>query len=328
MRPLVACFACATLLFGGTYARAQDTQPEREPAAPAESDAAASESLEQLGEALLAEGNLESACPKLEQSVAAAPSGKGAFLLGHCYNAQGKVASAWAAYRQAAVFFVDEGNEPNAALSRTRAQELEPKVSKLTIAPAVEVEGMEVLRDGVSFGIGIVGVPIAIDPGKHTVEVRAPGHRSWRTEVVVRPNGDRAVVAVPPLQRLKSASDHAPSTKTVKRRGASALLPAGIVTAGAGTALLAVGGILGAVAARYVDRADADLLLCGNDNQCTPDGIALIERADDYATASTVTFVLGAVGTVTGVTLLVIEASTGGARVEASARELRFELSF
>ncbi|HZO12302.1 MAG TPA: PEGA domain-containing protein [Polyangiaceae bacterium] len=319
MRVLVKVIVAVALL---AVAPAHAQEEERGEPAPGESDTAARESLLQLGEAMFKSGNLESACPKLEQAVAAAPSGEGALLLARCYDQQGKTASAWAAYRQAAGMLDEAGRAEDAAEASARAVELEPKVSKLTIAVASPVPGMEVMRDGVSFGSGIIGVPVAIDPGKHVIEVRARGHRSWSKQVMVRPNGDRMVVAVPPLKVIESATPK--KTAEEPARESSPLLPAGIVVTGAGAASIAVGTVLGIMAARYVARAEVDPALCGNvAKQCTEEGFALIGKADDFALGSSIAIGIGAAAVLGGVTLLTIEALRGPQRVEATANGIR-----
>jgi hypothetical protein len=289
-----------------------DAENERGQLAPIGKDAAAAQSLWQLGKALLDMGRFDKACPKLEQSMALAPMADVALLLADCLERDGKVASAWAEYRQAGLMLAQAGRKDEAELARAHAVDLEPRVPKLTVAPAVELPGMDVLRDGVSFGPGIFGVAVAIDPGKHTVEVRAPGYQTWSTEVTVGGNGDRQVVAVPEL-----AADSATTATPTKRSSARSsskrgiLFTSGIITTGSGLATLGVGVILGLVASRDVEMAESDDSLCGGDHVCTQEGYDLIERAEDKALGSTVAIAVGSVAVAAGFVLVILDGRVG-----------------
>jgi hypothetical protein len=179
---------------------------------------------------------------------------------------------------------------------------------------------MEVWRDGVRYSEGIFGVAVAVDPGKHVIEVRAPGYRSFRTEVELSARGDRKIVAVPPLARI--GTDEAPfgadrragtaqAGAARPARKLSTLFDAAAITTTAGAAGLAVGTILGLSAARDVRTAQSNALLCGNAGRCTAEGYALIERADDKAIGSTVAFAVGGVAVAAGIGMFVIDAVWG-----------------
>jgi len=286
----------------------------RDPAAAGGSDTAAAQSLHQLGQALMRMGDLEEACPKLEQSLAAEVSPETALLLALCDDKQGKLASAWAGFRHAAVMLKAAGREAEARQAAERALDLEPQVPKLTIVPAQKVPGMEVWRDGVKFGGELFGVPVAINPGKHIVEIRAEGYEPWSTEVEVGAAGDRPVVAVPPLQ---PAEDAPVEPQAVPDSGRRWLFTAGVITAGAGVASIGVGTILGLVAARDIHTAESDELLCGSDRQCTDEGYALVERADREALGSTIAIAAGSVAVVTGFVLVVIDPHVAGEEGDA-----------
>jgi hypothetical protein len=289
-----------------------ETQPtegdERDQGTAGQSDAAAAHSLHQLGEALMRMGDLEEACPKLEQSLAAEVSAETALLLALCHDKQGKLASAWAGYRQAAVMLRAAGRPADARQASERALDLAPKVPKLTIVPAQQVPGMEIWRDGVKFGAGVFGVPVAINPGEHSVEIRAAGYESWATELTIGSNGDRPMVAVPPLRSLSTGP---PSLRASDRAGPSWMFTTGVISAGAGAASIGLGTILGLVAARDIHTAESDETLCGADRQCSDEGYGLVERADREALGSTIAIAAGSVAVVTGFVLVVLDTGLG-----------------
>ena len=101
--------------------------------APAYADDAAAKALFDQGKTLFAEGKYGEACAKLEASfkLSALSSTRG--LLGVCYEKVGKLASAWAAYRDSAAIADRQGHAERAQAARDKAAELEPKLAKLAI---------------------------------------------------------------------------------------------------------------------------------------------------------------------------------------------------
>src|SRR5262249_17311342 len=70
-------------------------------------------------------------------------------------------------------------------IARGRADSLAPKLSLLTIAVVSTDPKLEVRRDDVAVGSAEWGIPIPVDPGKHTITASAPGHRPWSTAVQI-----------------------------------------------------------------------------------------------------------------------------------------------
>src|SRR5207247_8058579 len=83
-----------------------------------------------------------------------------------------------------------------------RAKALEPRLAKLTIqvSPTADLRGLELRRDAVLFGRPAWGVATPIDPGRHTIEAKAPGKKTWTTTITVEARGSGAVVTIPVLE--------------------------------------------------------------------------------------------------------------------------------
>jgi len=273
-------------------------------------DRAAAESLTRVGEGLIELGRYDEACAKLEQSVEAYPLGDALLLLGECYERLGKLASSWAAYRQAAARY-RAMRDAKREVALTRADTLEPKVPKLTLLAKQRVSGMIVVRDDTEFGVGVIGVPLAVDPGRHRLLVRADGYEPWTLELDLQPS-ERRTIEIPSLVRRTEPTRSVPTTSV--RSGRGALFYAGVIVAGAGAASLASGALLAASASRDVSTAESSNDLCGASRSCTPAGRDLVARADRKAIAATTTLAVGAAAVVTGFVLVVVD--PGGAQQE------------
>ena len=186
-------------------------------AAQAGNDKAAAEALFDEGRKLMADHQFAQACAKFEASQRLDP-GVGTMLnLADCYEKAGRTASAWAEFRETISAAHEAGSAERERVARQRVQQLEPKLSYLTIVPWQGQE-VSVSRDGVAIDPGVLGTAIPVDPGTHVISASATGKRSWSTDVVVGDHADRVSVSVPILP------DEAHEDGSARRgsRGASA----------------------------------------------------------------------------------------------------------
>lgn len=169
------------------------------PAFAQETDSAAAEALFQEGRALMAQGELETACPKLAASHRIDPATGTLIALAACHERQGRLASAWAEFTEAAGRAARERRDDRRQFASERAAALEPRLSTLTIRVAPEVaslRGVRIERSKVVLERGAWNVPVPIDGGSHAIGVSAPGHEAWSTQVSVAPEGDRVTVEI------------------------------------------------------------------------------------------------------------------------------------
>lgn len=166
----------------------------------ARADDAAAKALFDQGKALFNEGRYGEACAKLEGSfkLAALSSTRG--LLGACYEKVGRLASAWAAYRDSAAIADRQGNAERATASREKAAELEPKLARLTIdASAVRtVPGMKVTVDDTEQPPAALGAELPIDEGPHVITATAEDYKPWKATIEIQ-DGERKRIVVEPL---------------------------------------------------------------------------------------------------------------------------------
>jgi hypothetical protein len=167
-----------------------------------ETRAAVAEALYRQARDLMAAGNYGEACPKFAQSQQLDPATGTLLNLAACHEKQGRLATAWLEYSDALVAARRDGREDRVEYARVRVQELEPRLSRLTLVlgPGADTPGLTIELDGASIGSAIFGVPTAVDPGEHTVKASAPGKKPSLFSVRVGPEADLQTLTIPPLE--------------------------------------------------------------------------------------------------------------------------------
>jgi hypothetical protein len=225
--------------------------PPGEPAA-ATSDGGRADALFNEAKGLRDTGHYAEACPKFAESRNLA-NGVGVTLyLADCYEKVGKTQSAWTEFRNAETMARAKGDK-RADIAAARAQALEPKLNRVTLAiplaagqvvPLVAVDGTAVPPEQLNSAL-------AMDPGDHQVQIIAPGHPTRVLPVHVDPSvlsivvplaEPEAAVAAPagegagavPLAAAASTGDPG----ATKRWIGLGLIAAGVGAAGVGTWLL------------------------------------------------------------------------------------------
>jgi hypothetical protein len=286
------------------------------------SHALAAEQLFRDGRDLIAKHRYKEACDKLGASQRIDPAVGTLVSLGECFSGLGRTASAWLAYRSA-IALATERNDPRKAAAEERVAAIEPQISNLVIHVNADArEGAQITIDGESFGRDVLGTPMPIDPGPHSIVATAPGYRPWSTRVQVGALRDNVTVEVPALELLPDpgAVEHARSVAATKRT-------AGLAMGGIGLVGVGVGVVLGLQA--IVKIRDANTA-CPTGPICT-DASAVQENQTgrSFADASSVTIPVSAAVLVAGAVLFLTsraphgaeigaEVSPGGARVKVA----------
>lgn len=171
--------------------------------------------------------------------------------------------------------------------ARGELEVLEPRIPSLRIevvnGPATVVLDDRIVRD--------IAQPIELDPGEHHVEARA-GDRSAK-ETVTLDEGERETVSlVLPAPEAAAAPENGDLGYTV----------AGGVLVGLGGAGLIVGAVTGGMALSITSDIK---------DRCVGDSCLIADRADAdranrFATASTISFIVGGVAAAAGTVLLLL----------------------
>ena len=172
------------------------------PARAQASNAALAESLFREGKRLSGERKFAEACPKFAESYKLDP-GLGTLLnLALCHESEGKPATAWAEFSEASSRAKREGDNDRAQLADEHVRALEPKLAHVSIAlaPGAAVPGLIIKFDARELAPAALGLPIAIDPGKHNVEASAPGKQPSTQTFDTPPTPTTIAITVPALQ--------------------------------------------------------------------------------------------------------------------------------
>lgn len=305
----------AALTAGAPPARAEATAQEK----------AAAEALFDSARSLMKQGKYAEACAKFEQSQHIDPGIGTLLYLGDCYEKAGRLASAWATFREGASRAQAAGQNDRARAGEQRAQALVPRLVKVTIEVADEnrqLDGFRLERAGQLVEPALWGVAVPVDPGEHTVVASAPGYERWSHKVRADTEGAALSVTVPALTPAAGAAEPPPAAAPPQPEpvpvAPAAPPPAdapppdagdpgatqrtlGLVVGGVGLVGIGVGTVFGLTAIAKNDDAKA---LCPRGDRCDdPEGVELTEDAKDAATVSNVAFGLGAAALVGGAVL-------------------------
>jgi len=283
-------------------------------------DKAAAEGLFQAGRDLMSAGKFAEACGKFEASQRL-DAGLGTLLyLAECYEKAGRLASAWATFREAESIASGRDDRARSQVARQRHTALEPRLSKLSIKVAEGNDAAtEVRRDGEPIPRESWGLALPIDPGDHTLEAVSPGHKPWSTKIAVQGEGVTVPVEVPvldpaPAEPPKPVSAAAPTTPiavssppppaadTARNDTGGTQKTIGLVLGGAGVVGLGVGTYFG-LRAKSKNNASFDHCDPNNHNSCQQAGINLRNAARSSANIATGLLIGGGAFLATGIVL-------------------------
>ena len=264
---------------------------------PSEGGSAAAESLFQEARKLMDAKRFGEACPKLVASHKLAPAVGTLLNLADCYERGGQLASAWARFHEAIALAQRLGRPDREKTARERADRLEARLIKLTIKGSEP--GVEVKLDGNVLDPTVLGTPVPIDPGKHTIDASAKGKKPFATTIDASDRARAPSVEIPALETDADANAKGGATTPIDNRpivdkpsaDGSTQRILGIVGMGLGGAGLVVGSIFGLrTSSKW---SDAKQHCSGID--CDRTGVELAASAKNAGTISTVSFITGIV---------------------------------
>jgi serine/threonine-protein kinase len=231
--------------------------------------------------------------------------------LGDCYERTGRLASAWARFREAASLSRVQDMKERERIATIRSNALSSRMARLVITvPPQPPPGFRIELNGMPVPAASFGSALPVDPGTLLVSADAPGFLQFERSVTV-PAVDGAVVklVVPQLEPETPPEALAPRTIAVPLRRVETLPSApahdaakskdsGYPARVTGVTLAAVGGlglVTAGVLAAYAKKRDrTSLKHCDDDGRsCTARGVELRREALRLADAATISVAVG-----------------------------------
>jgi hypothetical protein len=232
------------------------------------------------------------ACPKLAESQSLDPAPGTRLNLADCWEHEGRTASAQREFLAVAESAERNGEKERAVIARTRANQLESKVTKLALMVPAEarVPGLQVFRNSEIVAEADWSKPEPVDPGRFLIEARAPGRRSYRSEFTLPGDAATHNLTIPPLVSEGGAGASSDAETSATSRG-QWLQRGGIGLAGLGVVGVAVGTVFGVRAVNLYHRSRDEG--CDDGDSCTPDALETRRSAVRAGNVSTVSFIVG-----------------------------------
>ena len=284
-------------------------------AAPSETDRTLAQSLFEDGRRLMNANDFVNACPKLQESQRLDPSGGTVLNLALCREQEGKLATAWAYFKQAlSAAKRDDRADREEAASKHLAL-LEAKIPSVKINVTTAAPGEEVLVDGVVVGTAGWGTRMALDPGRHELSARANEREPWSHQFALEVGQSLSfdVPALAPQQASAPAGSGEPPARAEREQHGSSTV--GWVVAGAGVVGLGVGSFFGLQALSKQAETKPE---CPTKATCSDRGLTLSKQANTDAWISNVGFGIGLVSLAAG-TYLLLSSGDGAPQPAASS---------
>ncbi|MGD0677144.1 MAG: hypothetical protein ABSC94_17145 [Polyangiaceae bacterium] len=168
---------------------------------PTDGKAAAAEERFHEGSEAFDHGRLDAACSAFADSLRLYPTLGTLLNLALCHERQGKTASAWAEFTQAAAW----ANDPSQRDRRDFAHQHSARLERSLLRVRLEIDGddraVAVSIDGERVPTARRAMPVFLDPGEHEIAATAPDHEDFTTKVtVVAGAPDGLVVRIPLLE--------------------------------------------------------------------------------------------------------------------------------
>jgi hypothetical protein len=255
---------------------------------------AAANALFEEAKRLSAAGDLDQACAKFEASLQLLDQLGVRLNVADCHERQGRTATAWAEFSEAASQ-ADRRGDARGAFARQRAEALQPRLTRLVISvpPANRPPGLVVRRDNVVVPSEAFGTPLPVDPGGHTVTAEATGNRPWSTRVDAAKPGEVVAVEVPPWVAMAATVEPDPRHQRQVW---------GIAVGAGGIGLLGVAVVLGLEARSKWGSVGAH---CDANHLCDAQGVSINHRARLYGNAGTIVGSVGLAALIAGAALYV-----------------------
>lgn len=281
----------------------------------AQSTSAAAVALFDEGRAALQRKDFDTACAKFSESNRLEPAIGTAFNLANCEEQRGRLATAWALFKQVAGRMKED--DPRLAVALERVASLDKRVPRVVLQPGLHTgEQTRVRLDDMELDRASFGSALPLDPGTHQVLIRDQS-KPVRSAQLTLAAGETLSFSLEPSTRnaVNAEPQSAPNASSHRILGLSrsdATLTAGVI----GGAGLLVGTIAGVVGLNAQAVANAD---CSDRTRtCSQEGYDANQRAKAMALVSSIGLVVGILGSGAATYLYITAPADSGEQRTAS----------
>lgn len=258
------------------------------------------EALFQDGRDLVEKGQFAEACTKFAASQRVEPKLGTLLNLATCHEHEGKTATAWAEFVEAAARAERAEDTERVSFAHEHAADLEKRLARIVIASGEA--GAAFTLDGTSLEPSALGTALPVDPGAHVLAATATGKQRWQTTFTVVDGPSETRLDIPPLVPIPRLRLDTPVPLASEH--ASRKVP-GWVAIAIGAVGVGVGSYAGIRALSLRPAAERE---CPTET-CAQSGLDRWSDVRTNANVSTVAFATGLVALGVGTWLLV-----GGSR--------------
>lgn len=281
-------------------------------ASTAQAQSAAADALFQEAVQLAKDGDFAAAADKFKASYALEPARGALQGLAMAEEKLGRVASAYARYRELVEVSARAGDDARVKVARARLDALEPRLPKLIIEVTGQAPpGAELRLNGAPLAVAALGTPLPLDPGEQRLEGTAPNGATARATATLV-EGQVARVSVSwsaPAADPASAGAASPPAAVAEGPGgrpseqrAGSLATVGWITAGAGVLIGAAGAYFYVKSGSTFDDVKAEC----DGNRCPESARSLADEGKRDERIGQLGIILGSVALATGVSLVLL----------------------
>lgn len=299
MRVGLVLLALGIGIFVPTTAMAQQT------------DRVLAEALFREGRDLIDQNKVPEACTKFAESYRLDQALGTLVNLALCHEKEGKTATAWAEFNDAASAAASEKDDRE-AFARRHVTSLEAEMPRLrmTVAPQTEsLANLDIKLDGHTLGKAAWTTLLPVDPGDHTLAASADGKKTFEAKLVVPRGAGVTSAVVPALEDAPKTIVVTPDVEAPPEKSTQRTV--GYALGGVGVAGLIAGTVFGLSALSL--KGDRDTR-CTN-GVCDQEGVDKDESARSAATISTISFIAGS-ALILGGAVLVLTSNQSAAKVK------------
>jgi hypothetical protein len=267
------------------------------------------------GEQLFDSKKYAEACTAFAESHDLDPKLGTLLNLAYCHEMQGKVATAWNEFNEAAAWAAQRGQNDREAFAHQRAMELARKMPRVEVEVAPGITLVEI--DDEPLSSARWGKAVFLDPGDHRLRAAAPGKKSRLIHFRVEPGMSFSEIVLTPLEDEPPPAIKLDDRDAVSEASANRRRTITFIVGGVGVLGLAVGTFFGVRTLQKRDHAKNHCL----GSICDAEGVEAYDDAHAAATVSTIAYGVGlAAGA--AATYLLITAPSRAKPVTVSVRGL------